>query len=71
MRPLPARKIIKILLTHGFILSRQKGSHLIFRHKQSGTIVPTPLHGQNKPLPIGTFLSIVAQSKIPKEKFEQ
>jgi predicted RNA binding protein YcfA (HicA-like mRNA interferase family) len=70
MHPLPAKKIIKILLAHGFILSRQKGSHFIFREPRTGTMVPIPLHGGNKPLPIGTFLNIVTQSKIPKEKFE-
>ena len=32
-------------------------------------MVPVPLHGKNKPIHIGTFLAIVKQSKLPKEKF--
>lgn len=71
MRPLPAKKIIKILLANGFMLTRQKGSHQIFRHQETGIIVPVPLHGKNQPIHLGTFLAIVKQSKIPKEKFEK
>lgn len=69
MRPINAEKIIKILKTNGFILSRQKGSHMIWKNPASGIIVPVPLHGKSKPLPVGTFLAIVKQSKISKEKF--
>ena len=70
MRSINARKIIKILETNGFILSRQKGSHMIWKNPVSGIIVPIPLHGKSKPIPIGTFLAIVKQSKIPKENFK-
>lgn len=69
MSPLTAKKIAQILLANGFILSRQKGSHQIYKNPHSGIIVPVPLHGKNNPLPIGTFGAIVKQSKIPKEKF--
>lgn len=70
MRALSAKQIIKILESSGFIFSRQKGSHHIYRDKNFGTMVPVPLHGKSKPLPIGTFLAIVKQSKLPREKFE-
>ena len=70
MRPITAKKLTAILLTNDFILSRQKGSHQIFRHEVSGIIVPVPLHGKNKPIYIGTLLAIIKQSKIPKEKFK-
>lgn len=70
MRPLNAGKIIEVLEANGFVLSRQKGSHMIWKNPESGTIVPIPLHGKSKPLPVGTFLAIVKQSKIPKEKFK-
>lgn len=70
MRPLPARMIIKILLSHGFILSRQRGSHAIFKNFE-GVMIPVPLHGKNRPIPIGTFLAIVKQSKIPPEEFKK
>lgn len=69
MRPLKAREVIKILEENGFTLSRQKGSHMIFKNHTTGTIVPVPLHGGNKPIHIGTFLAIVKQSKLSREKF--
>ncbi|MBI5912940.1 type II toxin-antitoxin system HicA family toxin [Candidatus Azambacteria bacterium] len=70
MRSLTAKKLIKILERHGFIFSRQKGSHMIWKNIVSGIIVPVPLHGKSKPIPIGTLLAIIKQSKIPKEKFK-
>ena len=69
MRPITAKKLIKILEANNFKLSRQKGSHLIYKHINLGIIVPVPLHGKNKPVLIGTLLAIIKQSKIPKEKF--
>ena len=70
MKALSAKQVIKILEAHGFVTVRQRGSHIIFRHYDFGIMVPVPLHGGNKPLPIGTFLAIVKQSKISKEKFK-
>ena len=70
MRSLTAKQIVKTLIKHDFVLSRQKGSHQIYRHKQLGIIVPVAFHGGNKPIPIGTFLAIVKQSKIPKFEFK-
>ena len=69
MKLLTARKLIKILEENGFVLSRQKGSHMIWKNPDSGLMVPVPLHGRSKPIPIGTLLAIIKQSKIPKEKF--
>lgn len=70
MKPITAAELIKILTSHGFVLSRQRGSHMIWKHIKDNTIVPVPLHGKSKPIPIGTLLAIIKQSKIPKEKFE-
>jgi len=70
MKPISARKLVKILRENGFIISRQKGSHQIWKNPATGAIVPVPLHGGAKPIFIGTFLAIVKQSKIPKEKFK-
>jgi len=70
MRPISAAKLIEILKENGFVLARQKGSHMIWRNPQSGIIAPVPLHGKSKPIFIGTLLTIIKQSKIPKEKFK-
>jgi predicted RNA binding protein YcfA (HicA-like mRNA interferase family) len=71
MRPLTARQLAAILLANGFVLTRQRGSHQIYRNSATGAMVPLPLHGGNRPIPIGTFLAIVKQSKLPKEAFEK
>ena len=66
-----ARQVIRVLRANGFVLSRQRGSHMIWRHFSTGTIVPVPLHGQSKPIPVGTILAIIKQSKIQKKEFER
>lgn len=70
MRPISAQKLIKILKENEFILSRQKGSHMIWKNLKTNIIVPVPLHGKSKPIPIGTLMAIIKQSKIPKERFK-
>jgi len=70
MRPINARELIKILKENGFVLSRQKGSHMIWRNPKSGIITPVPLHGKSKPIPMGTLMAIIKQSRISKEKFK-
>lgn len=69
MKALAARQIIKILEANGFQIARQRGSHIIFRNTKTGQIVPVPLHGGNKALPIGTFVAIVKQSGIDPKEF--
>ena len=70
MKPITARKLIEILKKHDFLLSRQKGSHTIWKQQKTNIIVPVPLHGRSKPIPIGTLQAIIKQSKIPKREFE-
>jgi len=68
MKPLPYKKLIKLLEARGFIIVRQKGSHVILKNLLTGKIVPVPLHGKNQPIPIGTSLAILKQAEIdPKE----
>jgi predicted RNA binding protein YcfA (HicA-like mRNA interferase family) len=69
MKPLPSKAVIKILKNHGFVLSRQSGSHMIFTHPENGIMVPVPVHSGNKPIHLGTFLAIIKQSKIEKQNF--
>ena len=69
MRPLTAREIIRVLKAHGFVLSRQHGSHMIWKNTLTGIIVPIPLHGRSKPIPICTAKAIIKQSRIPLGDF--
>jgi predicted RNA binding protein YcfA (HicA-like mRNA interferase family) len=70
MKPLTANKLIRILETNGFVVSRQKGSHIIYKHATRNNIVPVPMHGGNRPIPIGTFLAIIKQSGLSSELFK-
>lgn len=69
MQPLTGRELEQILLKNGFILSRQHGSHRIYKNTETGATVPLAFHAGNAPVPIGTFLAIVRQSKLPKHVF--
>ncbi|MEK7519699.1 MAG: type II toxin-antitoxin system HicA family toxin [Patescibacteria group bacterium] len=70
MKPLNAKALTRVLAENGFVLARQKGSHMIWKHRESGITVPVPLHGKSRPIPIGTLLAILKQSKIPPYKFK-
>lgn len=68
MKPLPYKKLVKLLESRGFVISRQKGSHVILKNLKTNKIVPVPIHGKNKPIFIGTFLAILKQADInPKD----
>jgi len=43
---------------------------MIWRNPKSGIVVPVPLHGKSRPIPQGTLLAIIKQSKIPKEELK-
>ena len=62
-------EVCRILEGAGFRVVRQRGSHLILQRAHlSGetTTVPVPNH---RVVRIGTLLSIIRQSGVPKEQF--
>ncbi|MDC0300335.1 type II toxin-antitoxin system HicA family toxin [Verrucomicrobia bacterium] len=61
---------MSIVENHGFKLVRQKGSHRIMqKHLEKETItVAVPLHKDLKP---GTLSSIIRQSQLARNYFEQ
>ena len=69
LRVLSGMEVREILETFGFVLVRQRGSHMILqRSSPVGTItVPVPDHSELK---IGTLRSIIRQSGIPRSFFE-
>ena len=69
MKPLSGKEVCDILMKHGFIQVRQRGSHIIMQKqlKDSTTTVPVPNH---KELKLGTLRSIIRQSKLSKTDFE-
>jgi len=61
-------EIARIMEKSGFLLVRQKGSHLIMQKRtgEETITVPVPMHREIK---IGTLQSIIRQSGIAKESF--
>jgi len=69
LRILSGRDVCRILEQHGFQIVRQRGSHIVTqRRTDGGTVtVPIPDHAEIR---IGTLLSIIRQSGIPRNAFE-
>ena len=69
LRVLSGRDVISILRANGFEQVRSRGSHVVMQRRVSGmTItVPVPDHDQLK---VGTLLSIIRQSRLPRSLFE-
>lgn len=65
---LKAKQVINVLLKVGFMQRNTSGSHIIFRHPQTGKIVPVPFHG-GRDIKKGTLRSIVRQSGLSLQEF--
>jgi len=62
-----AKDVIRVLRRHGFRQVSQKGSHQKWRHP-NGRQVIVAMHG-NKPIPVGTFKSIIEGSGLSQDDF--
>lgn len=69
LRVLSGTAVCRILEENGFKLVRQRGSHASMQKVVAGSTVtvPVPLHDE---LRIGTLLSIIRQSGLPRSLFE-
>ncbi len=61
------RKLIKKFEKIGFVIDRQKGSHVILYNRSNDKRLIIPLH--IKDVPKGTLLSIIKQSGLTKKQF--
>ncbi|WP_420444658.1 type II toxin-antitoxin system HicA family toxin [Candidatus Poriferisodalis sp.] len=70
MRVLSGREVCRILARHGYVEVRRRGSHVAMQkiEDDSTVTVPVPMHQE---LRIGTLLSIVRQSGLSRQVFEQ
>jgi len=66
---LSGREVRGILEQHGFVLVRQRGSHMIMQLRLPGTTGTVPI-SDHKEVRTGTLMSIIRQSKLPRELFE-
>lgn len=69
MRPLSGKEVCDILMRHGFIQVRQRGSHIIMQKLDGGRTITVPVPN-HKELRAGTLRSIVRQSGLQKTDFE-
>ncbi len=69
LRVLSGRETCRILEHHGFVEVRRRGSHVVMQRRtpEGTTTVPVPDHSELK---IGTLLSIIRQSGLPRSAFE-
>lgn len=69
LRILSGKQICAILMRHGFVEARRRGSHIVMQKRLPDTTltVPVPNHTEVK---IGTLQSIIRQSGLPREAFE-
>lgn len=61
------RELIKRFERIGFVIDRQKGSHVILYNSIDGKRLTIPLHV--KDIPKGTLLSIIKQAGLTREEF--
>ena len=71
MKKLPrlsGKEVIKVLSKSGFLIARQKGSHIILKKNHEGKeiAVVVPNH---KEIDKGTLIEIIRQSKLTREEF--
>ncbi|HVP16747.1 MAG TPA: type II toxin-antitoxin system HicA family toxin [candidate division Zixibacteria bacterium] len=67
IKPLPARKIIKVLSILGFRIARKHGSHVVMKHSD-GRITVIPVHAGEE-IGIGLLLKIIKDARISREQF--
>jgi predicted RNA binding protein YcfA (HicA-like mRNA interferase family) len=70
LRVLSGAEVCAILASAGFEAIRQRGSHVVMQKRtgNDSTTVPVPQHRE---LRIGTLLSIIRQSGLPRTLFEE
>ena len=62
-----AREVERVLKSFGYELSRQSGSHAIYKNNEGKRIV-LPVHG-GKEISIGVFMAILSDLNISKDDF--
>jgi len=69
LKRLSGKDVCRILEKNGFVNVRQRGSHIAMQKRLPGTTitVPVPNHSEIK---IGTLMSILRQSGLPRTDFE-
>jgi predicted RNA binding protein YcfA (HicA-like mRNA interferase family) len=67
LRPVPADKVIKVLVKVGFKPVRQRGSHIILKH-DDGRVTVIPVH-RSEEIGRGLLSKIIKDAGLTKEEF--
>jgi predicted RNA binding protein YcfA (HicA-like mRNA interferase family) len=67
LRPVPARKLIRVLQEEGFVRISQRGSHLKLRHPDGRTLV-VPIHS-GRDVKVGLLRAVLAEAGVSVEDF--
>ena len=70
LRVLSGRDVCRILASHGFVEVRKRGSHVVVQKIEAGSTITVPIPDHPE-LRIGTLLSIIRQSGVPRSEFER
>ena len=69
LRVLSGREVCGILANHGFTEVRRRGSHVIMQKIESSSTITVPVP-DHRELRMGTLMSIIRQSGLPRSLFE-
>ena len=69
LRTLSGKQVCQILKEHGFIEARRRGSHIAMQKKSEDRTITIPVP-DHKEIRVGTLLSIIRQSGLPRTEFE-
>ena len=67
LRPIPAKKVIKLLNKIGFEVVRQRGSHVILKHPD-GRVTVVPVHS-GEDIGRGLLPKIIKDTRMTREQF--
>jgi len=69
LRAFSGKELCKLLTENGFIEARRRGSHVVMQKRSAAgtTTVVVPDHREVR---VGTLLSIIRQSQLPRDVFE-
>jgi len=67
LRPIPAKKVIKLLNKIGFEVVRQRGSHVILKHPD-GRVTVVPVHS-GEDIGRGLLSRIIKDAKMTRDQF--
>jgi predicted RNA binding protein YcfA (HicA-like mRNA interferase family) len=70
LRVLSGQEVCDLLESAGFVEVRRRGSHIVMQRKTEGTTVTVPVP-DHREIRIGTLASIIRQSGVARQLFEQ